>query len=71
MTDHHLPIIMEEVTDPVELAKAQAQWERFDRHTASGNKSPRHSITTVIIGEILLGRFAGCLDSLPAWQEEK
>ena len=34
MTDHHPPIIMEAVTDPVELAKAQAQWERCDRNTA-------------------------------------
>src|ERR671930_433565 len=34
MTDHHHPIIIEEVTDPVELAKAQAQWERCDRNTA-------------------------------------
>src|SRR5262249_52944137 len=28
------PIIMEEVTDPEELAKARAQRERFDRNTA-------------------------------------
>ena len=34
MADNRPPIIMEEVTDPVELAKAQAQWERCDRNTA-------------------------------------
>lgn len=28
------PIVMEEVTDPVELAKARAQRERFDRNWA-------------------------------------
>src|SRR5713101_8700180 len=34
MADNRPPIVMEEVTDPVELAKAQAQWERCDRNTA-------------------------------------
>ena len=28
------PVVMEEVTDPVELAKARAQRERFDRNAA-------------------------------------
>ena len=28
----HSPIVMEEVTDPAELAKAQAQDERFARN---------------------------------------
>jgi len=28
------PIVMEEVTDPEELAKAQAQRQRFDRNSA-------------------------------------
>ncbi len=27
-------VVMEEVTDPVELARARAQWERFDRNSA-------------------------------------
>ena len=34
MIDHRPPIIMEEVTDPVELAKARAQRKRFDRNAA-------------------------------------
>ena len=34
MADKRTPIVMEEVTDPVELAKVQAQWERCDRNTA-------------------------------------
>ena len=34
MANNRPPITMEEVTDPVELAKAQAQWERCDRNTA-------------------------------------
>ena len=34
MTDHRPPIIMEEVTDPVEIAKARAQRKRFDRNAA-------------------------------------
>jgi hypothetical protein len=34
MADKRPPIIIEEVTDPVELAKARVQWERFDRNTA-------------------------------------
>ena len=34
MADKQAPIIMEEVNDPVELAKAQEQWERFDRNAA-------------------------------------
>jgi len=34
MADRPFPIIMEEVTDPEELAKAQVQWERCDRNTA-------------------------------------
>jgi len=33
MTDRQA-IVMEEVTDPVELAKARAQRERFDRNAA-------------------------------------
>ena len=32
--DKRPPVVMEEVTDPEELAKAQAQWERFDRNSA-------------------------------------
>ena len=31
---HPPPIVMEKVTDPDELAKAQAQRERFDRNSA-------------------------------------
>jgi hypothetical protein len=31
---HPPPIVMEEVTDPDELAKARAQRERFDRNSA-------------------------------------
>ena len=32
---HELPpVVMEEVTDPVELAKARAQREKFDRNSA-------------------------------------
>ncbi|MGH8071773.1 MAG: hypothetical protein ACRERE_42370 [Candidatus Entotheonellia bacterium] len=31
---HPPPIVMEEVTDPEELAKAQVQRERFDRNSA-------------------------------------
>jgi hypothetical protein len=34
MADHRPPIVMEEVTDPEELAKARAQRERFDRNAA-------------------------------------
>ena len=34
MADNRIPIVMEEVTDPVELAKARAQRERFDRNAA-------------------------------------
>jgi hypothetical protein len=35
MTDQHIPrIIMEEVTDPEELAQARAQDERFARNSA-------------------------------------
>ena len=34
IADNRPPIIMEEVTDPVEFAKAQAEWERCDRNTA-------------------------------------
>lgn len=34
MTDQRLPLIIEEVTDPVEVAQAQAQGERFDRNAA-------------------------------------
>jgi hypothetical protein len=30
----HTPIVMEEVTDPTELAKAKAQDERFERNWA-------------------------------------
>ena len=32
--DKPSPIVMEEVTDPEELAKARAQRERFDRNSA-------------------------------------
>jgi len=34
MVDKPSPIVMEEVTDPEELAKAQAQRKRFDRNSA-------------------------------------
>lgn len=34
MTNREHPIVMEEVTDPVELAQARAQRERFDRNAA-------------------------------------
>ena len=34
MVDKPYPIVMEEVTDPEELAKARAQRERFDRNSA-------------------------------------
>lgn len=35
MEQHNIPaVIMEEVTDPQELAAAAAQWERFDRNSA-------------------------------------
>jgi hypothetical protein len=34
MQNQKSPIIMEEVTDPVELAKARAQREQFDRNAA-------------------------------------
>jgi hypothetical protein len=34
MTEKPAQIVMEEVTDPEELAKAQAQRVRFDRNTA-------------------------------------
>jgi hypothetical protein len=34
MAEQQFPIVMEEVTDPEELAKARAQRERFDRNTA-------------------------------------
>lgn len=34
MTDKHVPVVMEEVTDPEELAKAHAQRERFNRNAA-------------------------------------
>ena len=34
MVDKPSPIVMEEVTDPEELAKARAQRERFDRNSA-------------------------------------
>jgi hypothetical protein len=34
MPDKRVPIVMEEITDPKELAKDQAQWERFDRNAA-------------------------------------
>ena len=34
MTDKRPAIIMEEVTDPEELAKAQARWARCDRNAA-------------------------------------
>ncbi|MBI4517175.1 MAG: hypothetical protein HY699_15325 [Deltaproteobacteria bacterium] len=34
MADNHGSVVMEEVTDPAELAKARAQRERFDRNAA-------------------------------------
>jgi hypothetical protein len=34
MTAEQVPLVMEEVTDPVELAKARAQDERFRRNLA-------------------------------------
>jgi hypothetical protein len=34
MVDKPSPIVMEEITDPEELAKARAQRERFDRNSA-------------------------------------
>ena len=34
MADQSFPIIMEEMTDPEELAKARAQRQRFDRNFA-------------------------------------
>ena len=35
MAEQHLPaVVMEEVTDPEELARARAQRERFDRNSA-------------------------------------
>lgn len=34
MTDQHHPLIMERVTDPVAVAQAQAQDERFARNAA-------------------------------------
>jgi hypothetical protein len=34
MPNQRPPIIMEEVTDPVELAQARAQREKFDRNSA-------------------------------------
>lgn len=34
MAEKRLPLVMEEVTDPEELAKARAQRERFDRNAA-------------------------------------
>ena len=40
MTDRHA-IVMEEVTDPVELAKARAQRERFDRNAAWRSRNQR------------------------------
>ncbi len=34
MGNMQVPLVMEEITDPDELAKARAQRERFDRNTA-------------------------------------
>ena len=34
MADHRPPIVMEDVIDPEELAKARAQRKRFDRNAA-------------------------------------
>jgi hypothetical protein len=34
MANQQFPIVMEEVTDPEELAKARAQRQRFDRNSA-------------------------------------
>ena len=34
MGNMQIPLVMEEVTDPEELARARAQRERFDRNTA-------------------------------------
>jgi hypothetical protein len=34
VTEKRVPLVMEEVTDPAELARARAQRERFDRNAA-------------------------------------
>lgn len=34
MTDHRAPIVLEDVTDPAELAEARAQRKQFDRNSA-------------------------------------
>lgn len=34
MTDDNARVVMEEITDPVEIAEAEAQWVRFDRNAA-------------------------------------
>ncbi len=34
MEDKQVPLVMEEMTDPEELAKARAQRKQFDRNTA-------------------------------------
>ncbi len=34
MPDSHIPLVMEELTDPLELAKARAQRQRLDRNAA-------------------------------------
>jgi hypothetical protein len=60
MAEKQAPIIMEEVTDPEELAKARAQRERFDRNTAwlqahASEIYPRYRGTCICVaGEELL-----------------
>ena len=34
MADRQIPLVMEEVTDPVEIAAARARWERAERNSA-------------------------------------
>ena len=34
MTERQTPIVMEEVTDPVEIARSRTSWEQFDRNSA-------------------------------------
>lgn len=34
MPESHLTMIVENITDPVERARIQAQWARYDRNTA-------------------------------------
>ena len=34
MTERQTPIVMEEVTDPAEIARSRESWKRFDRNSA-------------------------------------